>query len=176
MRPRLLVVKGERGKKVEDFSCTGVASKKPSGTFLELYRTRWGCTRYDNKNTGIHFHTLQKSLPLIGTRVCNQAAQLSGPLFMNNYKQESRKHAPTTFSFRAPLSLLFMLALSGIAEGFTCLWRDWQPRATVWNQVTPPFWILTLRASTVPSGNLKYFYFIEPRRVEWILFLMYNDI
>lgn len=35
---------------------------------------------------------------LIGTRVCNQAAQLSKPLFMNNYKQENREHG-LRFSF-----------------------------------------------------------------------------
>lgn len=107
-------------------------------------------------------------MPLIGTRVCNQAAQLSRPLFMNNYKQEreNRKHALSARSSFAPIYHrgLSRASCKGLHAG-----RERErgresrrdpdmPRATVRNQVTPPsfeFWHFITPLSFVPLRRTK---------------------
>ena len=104
--------------------------------------------------------------------MCNQAAQLSRPLFMNNYKQEreNRKHALSARSSFAPIYHrgLSRASCKGLHAG-----RERErggggererrrdpdmPRATVRNQVTPPsfeFWHFITPLSFAPLRRTK---------------------
>jgi len=58
--------------------------------------------RDDNKNMALISIRYGRPGRLVGTRACNQAAQLSGPLFMNNYKQENRERGLRSSLFLRP--------------------------------------------------------------------------